>query len=389
MKILFIITDYGSFNNFLAELSISLSKENKIHVICSNSNIIKIIDKFDYNKYNLTFHTVDIPRKTSIINIINSGISIRKIIKIIKPQLVYAHFTTGIFPTILFKNRNIEYWGTFHGLGLNASKGVRKIIFTIVEMYCLIRLDKRFLINEKDYFFVQKIFNTNTFKYKSYGVGCDIVKFDKNKYSEYDKLILKQKLGIENKFVITYTGRFVEFKGFDIVYNSFVELHKYYKNKVVLILIGGVDSIHPTGLLSEQEIDIDQNKNILNVGFTSEVDKYLSISDVFLFPSKKEGLPVCILEALSMGIPVITLDERGNSDLIKNDFNGYLIKSESKKEIINKILEKLILLHKNKSKLKLMSNNCLEKRNLYSRLYFVEEQLKLINEFKKNEKKKI
>lgn len=387
MKILLVITDYGSFNNFLAELAVSLCQENEIHVVCSGSNVINIVDKFDYAKYNLTFHTVDIPRSTSINKLIKSALEIRKIVKVIKPNLVYVHFTTGIFPAIFFRKRNIEYWGTFHGLGMNASNGIRKIMFSIVELFCFFRLDKRFLINDKDYELVSNMLKKNTFKYNSCGVGCDINKFDKNIFTEGDKSDLKQDLNVDGKFVITYTGRFVEFKGFDLVYHSFVKLVEEFPDEVVLLLIGGRDPIHQTGLTEQEEINLFKNESIVNVGYTSEVEKYLAITDVFLFPSKKEGLPVCIVEALAMGVPVVTLDERGNSDIVKNDYNGYLVKSVSKLNDIDKIVEKLKYLDANRNILNMLSSNCLKNRQTYSRSFFVEEQLKLINDFKLKVKK--
>lgn len=387
MRLVIVITDYGSFNNFLAELAVRLSYENEIHIICSGSNVINIVDKFDYTKYNLTFHTVDIPRSTSIVKLIKTALEIRSIVKVINPNLVYAHFTTGIFPAIFFRKKNIEYWGAFHGLGMNASSGIKKVMFSIVELYCFMRLDKRFLINNKDYDLVSNMFKKNTFKYNSCGVGCDIIKFDGNRFMEVDKSNLKKDLNIDGKFVITYTGRFVQFKGFDLVYHSFVKLVEEFPGEVVLLLIGGRDPIHTTGLSEQDESDLFKNKNIVNIGYTSEVEKYLSITDVFLFPSKKEGLPVCIVEALAMGVPVVTLDERGNADVVRNDFNGYLVKSISKLSDIDEIVEKLKYLDMNRDVLDMLSSNCLKNRERYSRSFFVEEQLKLVNDFKSKVKK--
>ncbi len=383
MKIVIVITDYGSFNNFLAELAINLSSENEIHVICSDVNIINIINKFDYTQYNLVFHKVHIPRTTSVLKLIKSSFEISKIIKEVNPKLVCAHFTTGIFPSILFRVRSIEYWGVFHGLGMNSTKGLRKIMFFIVEIFSLMRLDRRFLINNKDFKLVSNIFIRNTFKYNSCGVGCDINKFDKDKFNESDIHNLKKKLNIDDKFVITYTGRFVKFKGFDLVYRSFINLANEFPHKFILLLIGGRDSIHSTGLSEQEETDLLINSNIINIGFTSEVEKYLALSDVFLFPSKKEGLPVCIIEALAMGLPVITLDERGNSDVVKDGFNGYLIESISKIHDTNVIYLKLKHLYENPNVLDLLSKNSLINRKKYSRTLFIDEQLKLVKNFKK------
>lgn len=144
-----------------------------------------------------------------------------------------------------------------------------------------------------------------------------------------------------------------------------------------------VNPIHPTGLTGQEEIDLFENTSIINIGYTSIVEKYLAITDVFLFPSKKEGLPVCIVEALAMGVPVVTLDERGNSDVVKDNFNGYLIKSVSKLNDIDKIVGKLKYLNINRNKLNILSANCLRNRQIYSRSFFVEEQLKHINDFRK------
>lgn len=382
MRLLIIITDYGSFNNFLAELSVKLSEENEVHVLCSPSNIINIIDKFDYSQFNLIFHKVDIPRSTSIRKVIKSGSLIRKIINDIKPDLVYAHFTTGIFPAILFRKKNIKYWGAFHGLGMNASKGFRKLIFCSVELFCFIRLDNIFLINNKDFGLVNNIFRTKAFKYKSYGVGCDIEKFNLDRFPDSERIRLKKEMNIEKKIIITYTGRFVEFKGFDLVYHSFMKLCNEFPDRFVLLLIGGKDPIHSTGLSIEEEQALFNNNAIINVGYTSVVEQYLSISDVFLFPSKKEGLPVCIVEALAMGVPVVTLDERGNSDVVVDNFNGCLIKSSSKSNDIEEIVRKLKNLNKNEEKRKFLSLNCLKNRTNYSRSFFIDEQLKLINDFK-------
>ena len=68
MKIAFVITDFGSFNNFLAEVAINLSIKNEIHVITSQEKVINIQDKYDYSKYNIHFNLL------SIIFLANSSI---------------------------------------------------------------------------------------------------------------------------------------------------------------------------------------------------------------------------------------------------------------------------------------------------------------------------
>ncbi len=51
-------------------------------------------------------------------------------------------------------------------------------------------------------------------------------------------------------------------------------------------------------------------------GFTADVVPLLGISDLFVFPSKQEGLPFCVQEALSTEVPVVAADIRGTRDLV-------------------------------------------------------------------------
>jgi glycosyltransferase involved in cell wall biosynthesis len=377
MKILIIITDYGSFNNFLAELATEVSKKYQVHIVCSHDNVINIKDKFIYNKFDILFHKIDIPRSISLKKQITAALEIRKLIKFVKPDVVHAHFTTGILPSILLKVKGIPYLGTFHGLGLNASSGFRRLIFLIVEFFCFLRLDEIYLMNKKDFTLVKTFFSNKTKKYNSFGVGCDLDKFNRSNFLKDENFRLKQDLGIQNKFVITYTGRFVEFKGFDLVYNVFKLLDGKYPNEITLLLIGGRDPIHKTGLNDKDLFELENNKSIINVGYTSTVEKYLAITDVFLFPSKKEGLPVCIMESLAMGVPVISLNERGNSDLIINGFNGFLIESVSKNEDVNLLVNKLEYLIVDRKFLDVLSLNCKIEREKYSRGLFVDEHIKI------------
>lgn len=383
MRLLLIITDFGSFNNFLSELAIDLvSSDVELHVICSEHKIIHIDDKFDYEGLNIKFHFLDIPRRVSLYGQIKTAREIRKVILKVKPNLIHSHFTTGTFPTILFKCSKFKYWATFHGLGLNASVGIKKLIFTVVERFCFARLDKIFLLNQLDFDLVHEIYPLKARKYLSLGVGCNIDKFDPSRRAIHDNLALKKRLNINDEFVITFTGRFVQFKGFHLVIRTMISLEKLYPGRFKFIVIGAADPIHKTGLFEEEEVLIRDFPALINVGYTSEVEAYLAISDLFLFPSKKEGLPTCVLESLSMGVPVLTMNARGNADVIVNNYNGYLIPNSSEKNEINDFMQLINNLYLDREKLKILSVNALKDRLKYARDIFVQEHLKLYNQYK-------
>ncbi len=379
MKLVLIITDYGAFNNFLAELALNIARDSTfdLHIICSKSKVINLKDKACFENRGINFHYIDIPRTTTWVGQVKAASQIRRLIKKINPDLIHAHFTTATFSTILFRIKEYPYWSTIHGLGMNSSKGIRKIMFTIIETFCFLRLDRVFVVNSEDYNLVNKLFSKKLTKYDCLGFGCDIDKFNPAKFSDSTKNELKVKLEIsENVTVIAFTGRYVDFKGFNLVIDSFKMLTNQYPGKFKLILMGGFDPIHKTGLGKSGDSFLNSSRDIINVGFTSDVDKYLSITDIFLFPSKKEGLPTCTLEALSMGVPVVTFNARGNNDIIKMNYNGILIEPANNVIVeLENINKSLLQLAFNKELRNKYRDNALKDRNTYSRNNFINEHL--------------
>lgn len=375
--ILFIITDFGSFNNFLSELSLHIidNYPYHIHVICSSEKVINFSDKFNFQREGLTFHFIEIPRGYNVITTYKASRAIYDICEKIGPDLIHAHFTTGIFPTLFFKRPTAEIWGTFHGVGYIMSAGLKKAILFWIETYCFSRLNKIFVLNKSDNDLINNRFKPKTQRYQSLGLGCDINKFNPDLIDEQLKGSLRQSLGINDQIVLSFTGRFVEFKGFHILVRAFIRLQEKYPDKFKLILMGGKDKAHPTGLSKMEENLVFNSEEIINIGFTNEVENYLALSDIFVFPSKKEGVPICVLEALSMCLPVIAFNVRGCNDLILPNKNGILIEPTSNVDRdTNEFVSAIENLVFNPARLTALSENSRDLRDSYSRKNFITEQ---------------
>lgn len=91
--------------------------------------------------------------------------------------------------------------------------------------------------------------------------------------------------------------------------------------------------------------------NIHYLGFSSNPYKILMNSKMMLLTSRWEGTPMCALEALSLGVPIVSTPVDGMCDLIKNDFNGYL--SNDDYELSNACIE----IYENNEKHNLLSLN--------------------------------
>lgn len=378
MRIVFIITDYGSFNNFLGELARQLILEgNEIHLICDKEKTIDYPDKFDYKALGIHIYYVDFLRSFRVLSWLKTSFKIKKIIARINPDLVNIHFTTCMFITFLSGKIKYPTIGVFHGIGFPVIKNpFKKLAFRSAEFFCFRKLDKILLINNMDYEIVKKVFPQKAIKYQSFGVGCDLNKFNPEKFSASDRLALRRELNIQPQdFVLMYTGRFTFFKGFGLVVQAFkyIEDNHLIKN-IKLILAGGKDEIHSTGLNDDEEKYLENAANIIQTGFTGDVDKYLSVSDLFVFPSNKEGIPVSIMEAVAMGVPVITFDSRGCNDIIKNNFNGKLLNVNSD---YKEIAQCIVALFSNLKQLVNFSENALRERCLFDRRFYIEETMKI------------
>jgi glycosyltransferase involved in cell wall biosynthesis len=92
-----------------------------------------------------------------------------------------------------------------------------------------------------------------------------------------------------------------------------------------LLIVGSTDPLHPTGLTPDEDCWLRHTNAIRITGFTDSPERYLSAADYFVLPSVREGLSTAIMEALCMGLPVVTTAARGCSDLVENGRTGLVV----------------------------------------------------------------
>ena len=80
--------------------------------------------------------------------------------------------------------------------------------------------------------------------------------------------------------------------------------------------------------------NLDSFISLLGWQSSFEIKELYSSSDVFVLPSYAEGFPNSLLEALFMGLPIISTDVGGISDSLQNDVNGFLISPNNTSELL-------------------------------------------------------
>lgn len=178
---------------------------------------------------------------------------------------------------------------------------------------------------------VNTAFKTNKVHYMPNGVNN--LKFRPGSVSE--KNILKNKLYIDNSMYIAINvGLKDKRKGTDILLKIWSKVVEKDRN-VLLLLIGPCQE---SAFYSQIQRFITENKikhNVLMLDNISNVEEYLRISDIFLFPSEREGLPNALLEAMSSALPCIARNIGGVTDLIRHGVNGLLCTETEEEKLIS------------------------------------------------------
>lgn len=111
-------------------------------------------------------------------------------------------------------------------------------------------------------------------------------------------------LGIENdKIVLINVGRQDFQKGHDLLVESVASLPDSIKDKIVILIVGreGNATTSLQSLLSEKKLE----ETIFFLGHRTDIPALLKLADIFIFPSRFEGLPGALIEAEAAGLPII------------------------------------------------------------------------------------
>ncbi len=343
MRILFVIPTVSSFQAFLTELGAELvDGGHEVHLVADAplpgvrpplpSGIIQ--------------HPIRFPRGLNVLSHLMAARRLTALVTAIQPDLIHAHFSAAIFTTaISFRRlprgvRRPIVIGTYQGMISALARGVKKSMFQFAEAFSLRRLDASWVLTRDDLAHARRIApGTDVRLQESKGFGCRTDLFNRTVIDAVQIEAQKRQLGITgNPFTLVFAGRFVAFKGFALTVHAFFKLHEQYPD-TRLILAGNPDVLHPTGLTPQEEARMRGCRDIVRPGFVADMQSLLAVSDVMVFPSQREGMPVCIMEALAMQVPVITLNSRGCRDLVQDGVNGVILPDERVETLVRVLKE--------------------------------------------------
>lgn len=206
--------------------------------------------------------------------------------------------------------------------------------------------------------------------------GIDLSRFDKRRYNsvkEREKLRLRT-----DEFVIGYVGRIDTVKNLQLLISSakmLVSDYRFNKFKVVIVGPDHGDMFNIQKLSHELGI---ADKVVLT-GLRKDIPNLLSAFDIFTITSFCEGMPTAVIEAMAMGLPIISTATGSIPEMIEN--NGFLVDSPGPKAFAERLhilmkdtklrkkmgersirLSKKYDIHKTTKKYEELFMNCLEKK---------------------------
>ena len=207
--------------------------------------------------------------------------------------------------------------------GFHFYKGSSKkawLVFYPIEKYMAKKCDLLITINKEDYALAKEKFSKRTKVAHIHGVGVDETRY--HPATPQEQLAMRKAEGLSPEdFVILCTGELNENKNQKTLISAAALLKDKIPNLKVLLAGNGpkeqdlCDQIHAEGM-----------EGIIKLlGYRTDLEKVVPAVDLVVSCSKREGMPLNIIEAMLCKKPVVASHNRGHDELVKESKTGYLV----------------------------------------------------------------
>lgn len=334
MKVLLTATVQSHICQFHKPLVEVLHKNGyEVHVAARNNLAEKNGLKLDFAD-----RTFDVPfsRSPKSIDNLKAYKKLKKIIDEEQYGVIHCNTPMGGVVTRLAARKSrakgTKVYYTAHGF--HFYKGAPKknwLIFYPIEKLLSRLTDKVITINDEDYQLAAEKFHCKV--EHIHGVGVD-----ENRYFPIDSTVrqrCREKMGfsMEQK-VILCVGELLPNKNQKMAIHMMRQIVDKYPDARLLLAGNG-----PNQQALEKEInDIGLQENVCMLGYVTNLQDYYHISDILVSCSKREGLPLNVVEAMLSGVCVVASKNRGHIELVEDGKNGYLVDYGDEDAMAKKVL---------------------------------------------------
>lgn len=331
MKIIFSSNIAWSIFNFRLKLLKSLQDDgHEIYTVASDDDYSEKLKEqgFHFTAINLNNNA------TNPIEDLKSVYSYYKIYKEICPDVIcHNAIKPNIYGTIAASMLQIPVVNNISGLGtLFIKKSFSTQIAKLLYRFSQRKASKIFFQNQDDLnLFLENKLIKNSKAQVIPGSGVDTLRFVPNESKE-ERLV----------FTFLFIGRLLYDKGI----REYVEAVKLLKNKypkTKFCILGPLYENNATAISEETLTNWVNDDVIIYLGHTDRVDEVMKEADCVVLPSYREGLSKVLIEASSMGLPIVTTDVPGCRDVVMDNETGFLCEVKNSKDLADK-MEKMLLM---------------------------------------------
>lgn len=317
-KVLFVASVIGHIKAFhLPYLEMFKEQGFETHVAANGDMELPFIDIL----HNIPFERSPLNRRN-----ISAYKQLKKIITDNEFDVIHCHTPVAAMLTRLVarkaRKRGTKVIYTAHGF--HFFKGAPKknwMIFYPIEKLCARWTDVLLTINKEDYTIAKNKLHAKRVEYVP-GVGINLDKFTASKLSDIERNEARKALGVsENDKMLLSVGELSNRKNHEVIIKAIAKLG----NNSIRYFICGTGGLEE--YLKKIIDDLQLTQQVKLLGRREDIATLCNCADLFVFPSKQEGLPVALMEAMACGLPIVCSDIRGNVDLIENEKGGYLCKT--------------------------------------------------------------
>lgn len=332
MKILY-VTTIGTTMMFFKKFIEELLQEGNIVDIACNTSLADVPEC--YREWKCNIYQLDCSRSPLNRGNINAIRQIEKLVSENQYDIVHCHTPVAAMCTRIAcrkaRRNGTKVFYTAHGFHFYKGAPLKNwLLYYPVEKLCAYWTDVLITINQEDYILAQKKMSAKQIEYVP-GVGIDLQRFET---VNIDLEAKRKEFEIPNEAIVLLSvGELNTNKNHETVIRAIADM------KEVYYLIAG------KGELQEYLQNIIDDLGITNrvrlLGFRNDIDELCVMSDIFCFPSYREGLGLAAIEGMASGLPLIVADNRGTRDYAKNNINALCCTAESVVEF-RKAIERMV-----------------------------------------------
>lgn len=136
---------------------------------------------------------------------------------------------------------------------------------------------------------------------------------------------MRQRLGLGYKKIAVFVGRLSAEKGLEVLIDAWQHVVRRHADAHLLIVGGGGDYRNVEADLKAQAEALDLNEHIHFVGQVDNAKDFIAASDVFILPSRTEGMSNALVEAFACGASIVASDIAANREICDDGVNAVLV----------------------------------------------------------------